>query len=230
MRDIPSGQIAAAVDAFLGDGGRAPSRRRERSWDFCYDYFQDHPSPTEDIELSCLHLGYYLASWGMLRGSSYLFKNTNALHYRDTIEVIEHHNPTMRGWDVPAYLDQKRCAQYETVWADLRTALLPDGGRSLTLISKVMMGVWGCIPSFDSYFVSTYRALSTSRSERAAWGRANADALRMLHTVYDTHRNEIETVRHAHRVWSLSTGKPTDRPLPVAKVLDIYGFHSSWNG
>ncbi len=50
------------MDNFLDTTeGRAPSRRRERSWDFCYDYFRNHRRPTETMELSCLHLGYYLA-------------------------------------------------------------------------------------------------------------------------------------------------------------------------
>jgi hypothetical protein len=45
------------------------------------------------MEMSCLQLGYYLASWGMLRGSSYLFRETNARHYQASIEVIERYNP-----------------------------------------------------------------------------------------------------------------------------------------
>lgn len=29
--------------------------------------------------MSCLQLGYYLASWGMLRGSTYLFAEANTM-------------------------------------------------------------------------------------------------------------------------------------------------------
>ena len=47
---------------------------RYASFDYCYNYF--HPSNsndfTEDIEKSCLAIGFYLASWGMFRGSSFL--------------------------------------------------------------------------------------------------------------------------------------------------------------
>lgn len=229
MRDIEQGQIEAVVRSFLRPDSTAhPSRRRERSWDLCYDHFQNHPNPADDMELSCLHLGYYLASWGMLRGSTFLFKNTNALHYRDVINVVQKHNDAMRGWDVPDYLEEGRYEQYEAAWADLKQALLPDGGIALTLISKVMMGVWGCIPSFDTYFLETFRnRLSTTRAEKRAWRKGNFDALRMLSEVWLAHENEIERVRASYQVFSFATGQPSSRHLTRAKVLDIYGFQSA---
>ncbi|KAE8765935.1 hypothetical protein [Georgenia thermotolerans] len=66
------------------------------------------------------------------------------------IGAIEQHNVVMRDWDVPFYLDEVRYDRYEIAWSDLRRALLPESGRGLTLVSKVMMGAWGCVPSFDT--------------------------------------------------------------------------------
>lgn len=127
MKPIQPGAISEAVQQFLGGDAdpRPLSLRRERSWDFCYSHFQDHPRPTEVMELSCLHLGYYLASWGMLRGSSYLFQETNALHYQRAIEVIEVHDHTMRGWDVDRYDDAAKRQSFDQAWTDLRAALIP---------------------------------------------------------------------------------------------------------
>jgi hypothetical protein len=102
LKTIPSGEITRHVKVFLrADDGRTPwSRRRERSWDFCFNHFQDHPNPTEVMELSCLQLRYYLVSWGMLNGSSFLFNQTNALHYRRAVGAIEGHDRAMRGLGV----------------------------------------------------------------------------------------------------------------------------------
>ncbi len=51
---------------------------RYASFDYCYNYF--HPSNTPDLtkemEKSCLALGFYLASWGMFRGSSFLLERS----------------------------------------------------------------------------------------------------------------------------------------------------------
>lgn len=47
---------------------------RYRSWDHCYSHFQKRASFTsdEDIDTASLHLAFYLASWGMCRGASWL--------------------------------------------------------------------------------------------------------------------------------------------------------------
>lgn len=229
MKTIAPGAISAAVEAFLRpDADTLPSRRRERSWDLCFAHFQEHPRPAEVMEASCLHLGYYLASWGMLRGSSFLFRETNLLHYQGAIEVIEEHDENLRGWDVPDYLDPQKYDRFSSAWTDLRAALLPEGGRDLTLISKVVMGVWGSIPSFDNYFVATFKGLAEARSESGAWNRAGQSALTMLHQVYEQHADEIDAVRERHPVWDFASGEPTRQLMTRAKVLDIYGFYETW--
>lgn len=229
MKSIPSGEITAALEAFLREGNETlTSRRRERSWDFCFNHFQDNVRPTEVMDLSCLHLGYYLASWGMMRGSSFLFHQTNARHYQRVVEVVEQHNDQMRGFDVPDYLDSDKKQLLDAAWADLSSALLPEGGQSLTLVSKVMMGVWGCVPSFDTFFRGTFRALGETTGERGAFNRVGADALRHLSDFYDQHADEVETLRRRFRTWEMSTGQPTRRPMTRAKVLDVYGFQTSF--
>lgn len=50
----------------------------------------------------------------------------------------------------------------------------------------------------------------------------------MLHGVWREHEDEIERVRDRHPVWDFTTGSATERRMPVAKVLDIYGFYESW--
>lgn len=231
MRKIARGEIERISRRFLRLDDDLPiSRRRERSWDFCYDYFHSTDSPTDAMELSSLHLGYYLASWGMMRGSSFLFNNTNLCHYRKTIEIIEELNEMMRGWDVHEYLDDGRYEQYEEAWSRLKSSLLPEGGASLILISKVMMGVWGCVPSFDTYFTATMRWLSETPAERASWRKANRQGLSSLHEIYLEHADEVENVRAANAVWSFALGGPGQHAMPRAKVLDIYGFRRAYEG
>lgn len=59
---------------------------RYASFDYCYNYFQDARDAVEKDRLadedrrlsSCLQLGFYLASWGMMRGSSGLLWRSTA--------------------------------------------------------------------------------------------------------------------------------------------------------
>jgi hypothetical protein len=50
---------------------------RLRSWDHCYNFFQ---SKFDSAEHASLHLAFYLASWGMYRGRSFLLKKDYLIH------------------------------------------------------------------------------------------------------------------------------------------------------
>lgn len=229
MKTVEPGEITSCVEDFLREGQDTPaSRRRERSWDFCFNHFQDHERPTQVMELSCLHLGYYLASWGMLRGSSFLFRETNLLHYRPVIEVIETHNSTLRGTDVVHYRDADAAAHIWSAWSDLRKALVPHGARSITLVSKVMMGVWGCLPSFDTYFIKTFAGLAETKAERGALANARAASLGLLADFYDAHAVEIDSLRDRYGALDFESGARTARKLTRAKVIDIFGFQRAY--
>lgn len=57
------------------------------------------------MELSCLHLGFYLSSWGMLRGSSVRLQRS-VRYYVPLIEAIASTSPDVWGLDVDAYAEE----------------------------------------------------------------------------------------------------------------------------
>ncbi|MGB5989189.1 MAG: hypothetical protein WBG43_05580 [Marinifilaceae bacterium] len=79
--------INEVVEGFKEEGDYA--RHRFTSFDYCYNYFASNKGQAllDDMEKSCLVLGFYLASWGMLRGSSFLL-DKSVMHYKDTIRYI----------------------------------------------------------------------------------------------------------------------------------------------
>jgi hypothetical protein len=64
-------------------GGVKPTERYT-SFDYCFNYFQSFResgtikdiSHEKNMQESCLQLGFYLASWGMFRGSSTLLQKS----------------------------------------------------------------------------------------------------------------------------------------------------------
>ena len=83
---------------------RTPAARYT-SFDYCFNYFQSHrgevgalASPT-GMQLSCLHLWAYLASWGMLRGPALLASSMKCL--APVIDVIV--SADSRLWQVDAH-------------------------------------------------------------------------------------------------------------------------------
>ena len=62
---------------------------RARSWEHCYSYFQQQPFAGEGgIDLGCLHLAFYLASWGMVRRSSKLLQKDYRVHLPVVRELL----------------------------------------------------------------------------------------------------------------------------------------------
>src|ERR1035437_2167110 len=76
--------IETIVNEFKND---SKPEDRYTSFDYCYNYFRTTKDLTTDIEKSCLTLGFYLASWGMYRGSSFLPKKS-VKHFISTIQYI----------------------------------------------------------------------------------------------------------------------------------------------
>ena len=64
--------------------GARTAESRWASFDYCFNYFQEarqagdtkRLNDDEHRQLSCLQLGFYLASWGMMRGSGQLLQNS----------------------------------------------------------------------------------------------------------------------------------------------------------
>ena len=64
------------------DTGAADPHHRYRSWEHCYRFFRARPRETllADKDTAALHLAFYLASWGMLRGSTFLLQKAYTAH------------------------------------------------------------------------------------------------------------------------------------------------------
>ena len=194
-------------------GSRRPTARFT-SFDYCFNHFQSHrfrgladlASPS-GMELSCLHLGFFLASWGMLRGSTTL--STQSIKcYAPVIEVIASVDQRIWEIDAHAYTDASIDLLLE-VAGQLRAALPP--GASPTLVTKIMLGVFGCVPAFDTYFMRGFRVW---RFARAALGKVGR--------FYLEHADIIE----ANRIPTLdfASGADTTHTYTRAKVIDMIFF------
>jgi hypothetical protein len=152
--------IRETIQAYCRD--TAGEHDRDRSWEHCYRYFKLH-SPEKlaaDRSHAALQLGFYLASWGMYRGSCFLLKYAYTAHL-GVIEQLaapeftslwQHEfGPTEDGRKlIPVIL--------ASVTA-IREAYRPfapnseDRQASDTLVTKILLGTFGCFPACDRYFI-----------------------------------------------------------------------------
>jgi hypothetical protein len=212
--------IDGNIRSFMGD--RHPEARYA-SFDYSFNHFQsfrergritDIAAP-ENLLLSCLHLGFYLASWGMFRASSELPKRS-ARQFGPVIELIASTPPYLWEIDTDQYSEDV-CATLVTAADDIEKALhYPDGAwPTRTLATKIMLGVFGSVPAFDSRVVKGLKKAGRT-------GRFGVRALRDIGRFYVDHREVID----GHRSFTLdvATGLPTQRLYTRAKVIDQIFF------
>lgn len=190
---------------------------QERSWDYCYRWFNHDRTVPHDERRDCLELGYYLASWGMFRGSGILM-NTNLAAWSDTIRVIDRHHGAMQTVDLDGSDDE--WVRLHAAYQDLERAL-PGSKPTATLVTKVMVGVWGCIPALDTYVDKGLRQLLLP--DQQGFSTLTRRFYDFLCDLRCTHRRNID---HHSNVQLATFGTP-DRwqtRIPPGKVLDTYLF------
>lgn len=136
---------------------RNSNTHRYASFDICFYYFQTNRkniAKANNIEISCLQLWSYLSSWGMLRGSSKLLQKSPV-----ALKPLVEHIAQSQVWDIDVdnYNDEnikKLLEEYHEL-EEILNAM--DVKPTLTLVTKIMLGVYGNIPAYDTYFTDTFR-------------------------------------------------------------------------
>ena len=150
---------------------------RYQSWGNCHTFFAklkgrqyDKLSP-EEKELARLHLSFYLASWGMYRGSSFVLQYSNTI-FDDVIRVLLQSKYT-KLWDLNLESLRQNKQEVIQLLIDIRDSLnselieyksftdtknedvphpIEDNAVHQTLITKILLGTLCCTPAFDRYF------------------------------------------------------------------------------
>ena len=213
-------ELINAAQTFYDDA-RANENGRSRSWEHCYRVFRDaRTDPSPDCDYLSLHLAFYLASWGMYRGSSFLLQKD----YKVLVPVVEEilkpeydclfgvACADLRKLEVQAMLTNAR--NYIADYFDpIREKV---AGRKVTtsvspvLITKILMGTLGCVPAYDRFFqdgVATYKVTTQEYSLRRS--------VLPLVEFYEAHNYRLEEARRGMR--------PGDLVYPQMKLLDM-GF------
>ena len=120
--------------------------QRYASFDYCFNYFQEFRETGDvsalvspaNIQMTCLQLGFYLASWGMLRGSTDLLQES-ARSLIPVLAVVAHTEPSVWEIDADCYTDSN--IDLLMALADTMREARPN--MSDTLLTKIMLGIFG---------------------------------------------------------------------------------------
>jgi len=151
---------------------------RGQSWEYCYGFFRNYKKFRDDDDLldqAALHLGFFLASWGMLRGSSFLLQ-VNYKYYVPVIRVLI--DPKYDDlWDVNYLNDKEREKDIDLLFEldkELQRVMRKENKKgkapSDTLITKIVMATMGCAPAYDRFFkTGLTKYLKKNREKRSAY-------------------------------------------------------------
>ena len=188
---------------------------RYKSWDNCFQAF----SVSKQTEIHVLELAFYLASWGMYRGSGGLLQKNHLIHKGAVDIVFSNTNQKLKcnkiievtkvNIDAILNVKNKLAEYYSSIYfakgADKPKPISPTD----TLLSKIMLGTLGCVPAYDRYFID---GLKEMKMEHTGFNEAS---LNELFNFIDKNKKEIDQVQ------KLITAK-TQRHYPLMKILDMY--------
>ena len=212
--------IKKSLNQFLAGNGKNKGRKpneRYASFDFCYNYFysfykEDKLSELaneKNLQTSCLQIGFYLASWGMMRGSSFLLEKS-VRNYTNLIITISKMNPKLGEIDVTDYNEENISLLLDCKQQIINT-LGKENKPSDTLVTKIMLGVFANIPAFDQYFRKSLKVHSV-----------NKKSLLKIKEFYLENKDDFDSF-NIH-TFDFITSKETDNIYTKAKLIDMYGF------
>lgn len=197
-------EIENKLDDFF-ENWKDDKNSRYLSWEHCYSFFKENKNKVLSDEtmqdMAFLHLAFYLASWGMYRGSSNLLWKDYKVHKDLITELLSKcsnlYNKKI-SWDELKNANEiikKHCKNYNIKPTD-------------TLITKILMGIFGCIPAYDRFFIEGLKKYNKN------------------HDVIQQTYNE-QSFEQLQKIAENLKYKNNTRNYPVMKLLDTYFW---WTG
>ena len=212
-------ELINAAQTFYDDA-RANENGRSRSWEHCYRVFRDaRTDPSPDYDYLSLHLAFYLASWGMYRGSSFLLQKDYKVLTPIVEEILKPEYDCLFGLACADVRNDDVQTQLTNVYNDIANDFGPVrnqvAGREVpspvspVLITKILMGTLGCVPAYDRFFGIGAKYLGLEKDTY------QEKSLRELVDFYEAHNDRLEEARRGMQT--------DDLTYPQMKLLDM-GF------
>ena len=212
-------ELISAAQTFYDDA-RATENGRSRSWEHCYRVFRDaRTDPSPDYDYLSLHLAFYLASWGMYRGSSFLLQKDYKVLSPIVKKVLKPEYDCLFGVACADLREPEVQDSLEKLRKFIAKQFRPIrdevAGREVAspvspvLITKILMGTLGCVPAYDRFFEEGARHLGLEKKSY------NEVSLLELADIYEEHNDRLEEARRGMRT--------EDLVYPQMKILDM-GF------
>jgi hypothetical protein len=186
---------------------------RFRSWEHCYKYFKSNDLVTDN---ACLHLGFYLASWGMYRGSSFLLQKDYRIHKPAVTEILKPKYNHLRSANFEQYRGSKGeenigllfelIDNVKICYEGIGDTNKKDANVTDTLVTKILLGTLGCIPAYDRFFITGLKAQGLTYS-----GVRKSNFIKMVDFCFENTK-EFKSAQK----------EIASKKYPLMKLVDMY--------
>ena len=158
------GKIAAKINRFydlIKNYSEGAPNTRHKSLEGCHQTFLEKKESDKNqvVDYVSLHLDFYLASCGMYRGSSYLLKRDYKRHKKAVRWILDGRYESLWNYEPT---DENISKAKELIFEENRGIYwrIKDSYKNInenvdistdTLITKILMGTYGCVPAFNRY-------------------------------------------------------------------------------
>ena len=212
-------ELISAAQTFYDDA-RANENGRSRSWEHCYRVFRDaRTDPSPDCDYLSLHLAFYLASWGMYRGSCFILQKDYKVHTPIVEKILKPEYDCLFGLACTDVRNDDVRAQLKELYKSIAAHFDPireqvaghkvETPVSQVLITKILLGTLGCVPAYDRFFGIGAKYLGLEKDTY------QKKSLRELADFYEAHNDRLEEARRGMQCEDLT--------YPQMKLLDM-GF------
>lgn len=180
-----------------------------------------------NVDNLSLHLAFYLASWGMYRGSSFLLQYDYTIHTSVVKEILKSEYSTLFGLECKELNNEQTSSLLKKLNSEISTIYNPfrlelketevTQDISNILVSKVLLGTLGCVPAYDRFFVDAVK------KNKVTTGNYNIASLQKLIKFYEEHQEKLENLRSEFLIKYEFDGEEKTLDYPQMKLLDI-GF------
>ena len=205
---------------------------RLRSFDHVHEEFEKNMyNRNVSDEYLALHLFAFLASWGMLRGSSYMLQK-DYLFLVPIVRIIRNEKYKQLLDVSYAELNQEYIALVLQIKKEIIQELVKkkyykmDNQKenkpstinvvSDTLIGKILLATFSCIPAYDRYIVTCMKSLGIQSS-------INENGLNSLITFIN---NNVEFFKEKEEY--INNRLKSKRPYSLMKVIDMLFWESGY--
>ena len=172
---------------------------RYLSWEHCYKAFLENRDANDEqaIDHLALHLAFYLASWGMYRGSSFLLQKDYKVHIPVVKIIQEKKYDPLVGICAKDLCKEQNLTLLEDIGKRIYACYAEDtpasdrkiNAASDTLITKILLGTLGCVPAYDRFYKESVKKHHISS------GNYNKKSVCRVAKFYCDHEDSFEKLR-----------------------------------